>query len=174
MAVDAVELGIGVVALEVSSDLARGQRGGAREPCDGGPDTRVVVALPAAVRGDSMHLGRGRDRVVVPRVQDLDEPAVPLALEPARHRLPRAPALAALAAPLPRPLRHEVRAAPVAREVPPDHLARRVVPARRELLLDGALLRDAVAGREDVLLQREGGVLGRRVRAPRQRRRRVL
>lgn len=160
MPVDAIEIGVGELALQVIGDLARGHGGGPRQAVDGAADAGAVLALPPPVRRDGVHLVGRRGRVVVPRVQDLHEPHVALALEPPRHGFPRAPALLALAPPLPLALRYELRAPAVAREVLAYHLAVRVVAPGRQLLFHRALLRDPVPGGEDVLLQREHGVFG--------------
>lgn len=120
-----------------------------------------------------MHLVGGRDGVVVPRVENLQEPAVALALQLPRHGFPGTPAFLALAAPLARALRHEVRAAAVARKVPADHVALGIVASRGQLLLYRALLGDAVPGAENVQLKREDGVFGSVVGAFAKRARRV-
>lgn len=172
LAIDQVEVGVGVLAAQVGGDLAGRHLGGAGEAVHGGPDAAVVLALPAAVRRDGVHLVLGRGVVVVARLQDLHEPEVALALEAAHRHAPPTPRLGGLALALPRPLRLELPPAPVAREVLPDHGALRVVLPVRQLLPHPAHLRHPVPAREAVQLQREDRVVDRRVRTPVQRRRR--
>lgn len=129
MPIDAIQIRVGELAFQVLGDAARGHGGGPRQAVDGAADAGVVVALPPAVRRDGVHLVRRRHRVVVPRVQDLYEPHVALALEAADYCFPRTPALLALAPSLPFALRYELGPPAVAREVLAYDFAVRVVAA---------------------------------------------